>query len=77
MTLIGCDINLSSVKEIKCINPPTRSWKEFIGANYSATFNFKPLIKELGTITIGKLGTDDEILTDGDSIQVRYKDGTV
>ena len=76
MTLIGCDIDRGLSTEIKCVNLPTRSWKEFIGANYSATFNFMPLTEELGTLTIGMLGTNDEILTDGDSIIIKYKDGT-
>lgn len=76
MKSIGCDTNLSAVKTVKCINAPTRSWKEFIGANHSVTFNFKPLTMELGTISIGMLGTEDEILSDGDSIMIKYKDGT-
>lgn len=52
------------------------SWKDFIGVNLQATFNFKPIKKELGILTIGMLGNADKILTDGNAIRIVYKDGT-
>lgn len=75
MKSIGCD--LPALKNLMfCEDLPERErkWEGFIGKEYSATFNFKPISQYLGVLTL-RLSDGDSIYTDGERIIIEYKDG--